>query len=537
MTQQDALDILKTGANVFLTGEPGSGKSHTVNQYVAYLRSRGIEPAITASTGIAATHIGGMTIHSWSGVGVAERLSEDQAAMIAARTKIRKRLARARVLIIDEVSMLSASVLFMVDAVCRLGREADVPFGGLQVVLVGDFFQLPPIAREGAKALFAYASDAWAALNPVVCYLAEQYRQDDPRYLEILSAMRANCFDAMHLERIFEQKYSIENAPEDVPRLFSHNADVDRINDERLKKLPGSTEVFSMKAFGSALLVAALKRNCLSPESLALKRGAAVMCTKNNPVAGFVNGTLGRISDFDRDSGYPIAETHSGGQILIKPMEWTIEEEGRIRARVEQIPLRLAWAITVHKSQGMSMDAAVVDLSDAFEYGQGYVAFSRVRRLSGLYLLGANERAFMISEEVLVKDRQFRIFSEKAEEKLAGMSRGDLDTKHQAFMTRCGGRMQDTADTITGLPQTSLSNPRSSRNGFAHIRAKHPNAYRPWSDADDALLHEFFKRGRATAHIAQHFGRQPGAIRARLLKLGLIAYNADSGRYESQARD
>ncbi|MFY9463334.1 MAG: PIF1 family DEAD/DEAH box helicase [Candidatus Sungiibacteriota bacterium] len=532
MTQQEALDILKTGANVFLTGEPGSGKSHTVNAYVAYLRSCGVEPAITASTGIAATHIGGMTIHSWSGIGIADHLSEEEAMMIAGRTKIRKRLSNARVLIIDEVSMLSAAALSMVDSVCRQGREIDMPFGGLQVVLVGDFFQLPPIGRAGAKARFAYTSDAWRVLNPVVCYLGEQYRQDDPQYLEVLSAIRANRFGAHHRERIFERRHTLGSAPEDVPKLFSHNADVDRINEARLKKLPGETAVFAMEAFGPAALIEVLKRNCLSPESLALKKDAAVMCTKNNPAAGFVNGTLGRVMSFDRESGYPIVETRGGAEILVKTMEWVMEEEGRTRARVAQIPLRLAWAMTVHKSQGMSMDAAVVDLSDAFEYGQGYVALSRVRRLSGLYLLGANARAFMVSDEVLEKDQRFRLVSGKAEEKLAGMDKEELGIKHRAFIMRCGGRMPDTS---ADFQEASSLRGQINRSDLAQIRAKYPNAYRPWSDADDATLRDAFEHKPTTAQLAKHFGRQPGAIRGRLVKLGLIVYNKDSGRYESQA--
>ena len=156
MTQHETLTILKTGANVFLTGEPGSGKTYAVNQYVAYLREHGIQPAVTASTGIAATHIGGMTVHSWSGIGVAELLSEADLAMICGRSKVRRRIAGASVLVIDEVSMLSGTTLSMVDLVCRRIRENQFPFGGLQVVLVGDFFQLPPVARQGKNISFAY---------------------------------------------------------------------------------------------------------------------------------------------------------------------------------------------------------------------------------------------------------------------------------------------------------------------------------------------------------------------------------------------
>ena len=209
MTQSRALEILKTGANVFLTGEPGSGKTHTVNAYVAWLRARGLEPAVTASTGIAATHIGGMTIHAWSGIGIKEDLTERDLDQIAQTERVVRRVGKARVLIIDEVSMLAARTLSMVDAACRAVRRSTAPFGGLQVVLVGDFFQLPPVVKrvyhqdqsyeeptismtlDGMQAAaapeepgwFAYRSRAWAAASPIVCYLHEQHRQEDADFL------------------------------------------------------------------------------------------------------------------------------------------------------------------------------------------------------------------------------------------------------------------------------------------------------------------------------------------------------------------
>ena len=147
MNQSDALKILKTGANVFLTGEPGSGKTYTINQYVSYLHSHSIEPAITASTGIAATHIGGMTIHSWSGIGIRSRLSTSDLKSIATNQYVKKRIGKAKILIIDEISMLPPQTLQMVEAICREVKDSPEPFGGMQVVLVGDFFQLPPVCK------------------------------------------------------------------------------------------------------------------------------------------------------------------------------------------------------------------------------------------------------------------------------------------------------------------------------------------------------------------------------------------------------
>ena len=522
MKQAQALDILKTGVNVFLTGEPGSGKTYVVNQYAAWLRTCGIEPAITASTGIAATHIGGMTIHSWTGIGVAERLSPDDVRFLAARTRLAERLRRANVLIIDEVSMLSASALEMADAVCRAARGNDAPFGGLQAVLTGDFFQLPPVARDGRAAPFAYESETWHAMDLIVCYLTEQHRQAEKDFLELLCAIRGNrCGDA-HRARVLARRVNPHAAPSGMPKLFSHNADVDRINSEELAKLPGEPVSFFMRSRGPQALVAQLRRGCLSPERLELKKGAEIMFTKNNPQRGFVNGTLGTIAGFDEESGYPIAAARDGGRIRAEPMEWSIEENGKKRASIEQVPLRLAWAMTVHKSQGMSLDAAVVDLSQAFEYGQGYVAFSRVRRLAGLYVLGVNERAFLVHPSICREDAVFRTASAAAEKPFSEMPPKDLRALQEQFVRRCGGNI--AAEGVgRELRQGSAAGAERDTSFLAHVRKTHPNAYRPWSVEDDGTLRTLSANGVKTADLARRFGRQRGAIRSRLVKLGLAA--------------
>lgn len=462
MTQDEALAILKTGASVFLTGEPGSGKTHTVNLYVAHLLECGVEPAITASTGIAATHIQGMTVHSWSGIGVREALSAEDLDQLARNKWIVERLNRARVLIIDEVSMLSARMLSMVDAVCRTVRRSAAPFGGLQVVLVGDFFQLPPVVqkkrdvarRETARLLvdeeeddpagFAYQSKAWNALKPSICYLTEQHRQEDRDFLRILSAIRRNACLPEDRERIRSRIGASGDAVGKAARLFPHNADVDRINAEELVKLRGESCVFRMVAQGPAPLVKMLKDGCLSPEELSLKRGARVMFTRNNPNAGFVNGTLGAVVGFAKDSGSPIVRTHDDRSITAEPAEWSIEDGGRRVAKITQVPLRLAWAITVHKSQGLSLDAAVMDLSGTFEYGQGYVALSRVRTLAGLHILGLNDRAFEVHPEVLTKDKEFRAASAQTRQSFAAMGREELAALQADFISAAGGRIPET---------------------------------------------------------------------------------------------
>lgn len=438
MTQEEALTILKTGANVFLTGEPGAGKTHTINEYIRYAKKHKIDVAVTASTGIAATHLGGSTIHSWSGVGIKDHLTPYDVDAIASREYISKRISKASVLVLDEVSMLSSNMLTMVDAVCKAVKQSEEPFGGLQVIFVGDFFQLPPVTRFGPVS-FAYDALAWQQANPITCYLAEQHRQDDAPFLELLSAIRSDTFTELHLSVLEQRKVGDTSIPQDVPKLFSHNVDVDRVNIDILSTLPGEAKNFRMQKKGPAALLSSLQKGCLSPETLSLKVGAVVMFTKNNPKEHFVNGTLGTVTSFSKTDGHPVVTTREGRVIDVEAMDWSVEEHGRILASVTQLPLRLAWAITVHKSQGISLDEAVVDLRQVFEFGQGYVALSRVKRLSGLHLLGWNDRAFAVHPDVLLKDGEFRDASQLAENLFTEMSKEEVDTMHANFIKASGG--------------------------------------------------------------------------------------------------
>ncbi|MBI2476473.1 MAG: AAA family ATPase [Candidatus Taylorbacteria bacterium] len=480
MTQDEALAILKTGANVFLTGEPGSGKTHTVNRYVAWLRERGIEPSITASTGIAATHIGGFTVHSWSGIGVKRFLDRYELDRIGSNKRVYKRVSGARILIIDEVSMLSDRTVEMVDAVCREIRRRSEPFGGLQVVLVGDFFQLPPVNKRetnegsdqaqasfikesGASLRFAFTSPVWRKAKPLVCYLSEQHRQEDAAFLDFLSAVRRGTVIEKH-RALLRPRYS-KTAKNGMTELYSHNADVDHINTAALAKLPGRPSVFVMTGVGPEPLVLSLKRGCLSPETLSLKVGARVMFTKNDTITRqFANGTLGTVTGFAKEGGLPaasaqvgapIVRTNAGRTVFAEPMEWRLEDGGRVLARITQVPLRLAWAITVHKSQGMSLDAAHMNLADAFEYGQGYVALSRVRTLAGLSLAGLNARALEVHPEIRAKDGEFRAAAAAARERFRAMPPEELAAFHKNFIKACGGSLEPVVSGGRPRPATA----------------------------------------------------------------------------------
>jgi len=529
MTQDEALALLRTGASIFLTGQPGSGKTHTVNRYVRELQLQGVGYAYTASTGIAATHGYGVTIHAWSGIGVRETLTRRDLDLLSTNRRLASRIEKTKVLIIDEISMLPARALSLVDAVCRHIRGQQAPFGGLQMVLVGDFFQLPPVVRRdrdesmlqlsgGADAFgaeFAHNSPAWRDLAPTVCYLSEQHRQSDAAFLDVLAAIRSNTCIGTHRDRLASRLIGRDQLPAACTRLFTHNAAVDDINQQQLAKLPGKAHAFAMIAKGPEAFVRTLQRGCLSPERLELKQGAVVMFTKNDPAGRYVNGTLGVVDDFDAEDGYPIVRTRGGKRILAEPSKWKIDEAGRERASITQVPLRLAWAMTVHKSQGMSLDAAVIDLSKAFEYGQGYVALSRLRNLSGLHLLGLNERALRVHPLAVEKDAEFRAASDAAPRLVTEA----VAQQHQPFVAASAARPSRPAGSEPARPRMPWTPQGSALDA---MRAIHAKAYAPWTRDEDGDLKRRHQAGERVDAIAAEFGRKPGAIRSRLKKLGLV---------------
>lgn len=432
MKQSEALQILKMGHNVFITGAAGSGKTHLLNEYIAYLKKHGVEIGITASTGIAATHMGGMTIHAWSGLGIRDSLDEYELDALESRPYLWKRMEHAKVLIIDEISMLHHFRIDLVDKILRAFKRNDEPFGGIQVVLCGDFFQLPPVSRHGEpKAEFAYKSDAWRALDLKICYLEEQHRQTDSTYLRILNDIRENTVSEDTLEHL-ESRFSKGEGDRLATKLYSHNVDVDSENEKELAKISGELFEYEMSGRGKQALVETMTKGCLAPHLLRLKKNARVMFVKNNFDMGYANGTLGTVVECDEDQ--VIVETNNGDRIDVAPATWMVAEEGEVMAEITQFPLRLAWAITVHKSQGMSLDAAEVDLSQAFERGMGYVALSRVRTLEGLVLKGLNGTALCVHDEVLQFDGRFREESEKHADEMLELGEVERERFQEEFL-------------------------------------------------------------------------------------------------------
>ena len=459
MTQEQALRIMKTGVNVYLTGSAGSGKTYLLNKYIKYLESHGVPVAVTASTGIAATHMNGMTIHSWSGLGIKDHLDERELEKLEERKYLWKRFDKARVLIIDEISMLEGKQLEMVERICRRFKRNDKPFGGLQVILSGDFFQLPPVRKgEDKDGEIIPKSKVWQILNPAVCYLEEQFRQKDDILTGILNKIRSNQIEEGDYQ-ILEKRIGVNISAFKPTKLYTHNADVDLINEKELAEINEQEITFVMTGDGPLNLVEILKKSSIATEVLKMKKGAEIMCIKNNFEMGYVNGSRGKIVDFELDTRYPVVELYSGQRVTLKPESWSIEEEGRIKASIKQIPLRLAWAITIHKSQGMSLDNAEIDLGKTFTYGMGYVALSRVRTLEGIILKSLDKKALLVDPRVLSLDQELKDQSVQNKILFAKLSDQEQLKLENDFILKMGGEIEISRNRKTnrGVRDTKIS--------------------------------------------------------------------------------
>ncbi len=442
MLQEVAFRVLKSGANVFLTGSAGSGKTHLLNRYIRYLRVRNAKVAVTASTGIAATHIGGMTVHSWCGLGIRREVLEADLDAIAKKKPVRNRVAQTRVLIIDEISMLSAGTLTCIDRILRHFKKSALPFGGIQVVFAGDFFQLPPVDRDDlpAKQKLAFMAPIWLGVDPKICYLTESHRHADDDLLRLLNEIRSGEVSAACRDALAQKTREWDaRSGEGGVKLYSHKDDVDMNNAHELDKLPGEVRHFAAKTTGNPVVLDSLRKYVMAPEDLQLKNKAQVMFVKNSPDQGYMNGTLGSVVRFG-DKGWPVVKTVGGEMVTAKPAVWSVlDEQGESVASYIQVPLRLAWAITVHKSQGMTLDRATMNLSRAFELGQGYVALSRVKTWDGLRLVDFNERALQVEWLVGKADRRFQALSAQAEAEIAEISDEELNGQFARHILRSGG--------------------------------------------------------------------------------------------------
>jgi ATP-dependent exoDNAse (exonuclease V) alpha subunit len=492
---------MHSGEHVFLTGAAGSGKTYVLNQFIKQAKADKKHVSVTATTGLAATHLGGSTIHAWSGIGVHDVLPANfDEHMLKGRRDI---IQSTDILIIDEVSMLHDYRLDMVDQVARVIRDDERPFGGIQVIMCGDFFQLPPVNRHDSKqGSFVVSSEAWKELDPVICYLGEQHRQDDEVLLDILNALRQGDIRRKHAEALLERIN--DDDADHMTQLHTVNLDVDRINDQKLAELDGEEHIYNATTTGKESYVASLKKSCIAAETLRLKKGALVMAIKNSPERKYVNGSIGTITGFEKLTDYPIVEFMSGKTVTMGLDTWELRDGDTKRASIAQIPLKLAYAITVHKSQGMTLDAARIDLRKAFVEGMGYVALSRVRRLDGLSLIGINRMALKVSEDALRIDKDLR---KKA---------ADDHARFEKLRAKATKRAK--AETKKAAKKEEDKGKGSWTDRLEIMRKEYPNAYRPWTNEQDERIKQGFQSGVSIDELSKKLGRHKNSILLRLQK-------------------
>ena len=478
--QRHVLDlVVEQKKSVFFTGSAGTGKSVLLREIISVLRKKNAKQqdrvAITASTGLAACNVGGVTLHSFAGIGLGKEDAPELVKKIKRNQKAKHRWLRTSVLIVDEISMVDADLFDKLEAVARALRNNSRPFGGIQLVITGDFFQLPPVPESGRQARFCFDASAWASSIDHTIGLHHVFRQKDSAFAGMLNEMREG-----HLSEKSVRAFHALSRPLDedsaypsfaATELFPTRQEVEAANSTRMRQLHGSTVTYEARDGGSIVDKAQRDRllgNCMAPEVLELKKGAQVMLIKNIDEM-LVNGSLGRVrgfmneaqfdsynadpDEFERlqqasdDEGLSAAQmkkrrqmhlnagstahvwplirfTLSDGNtrdLLCNRETWKIElPNGEVQASRQQVPLILAWALSIHKAQGQTLEKVKVDLGRVFEKGQAYVALSRATTMKGLQVLRFEKGKVMAHERVRGFYREL--------DRVAGTSEGERKT-------------------------------------------------------------------------------------------------------------
>jgi ATP-dependent exoDNAse (exonuclease V) alpha subunit len=415
-SQSQALKMMQAGHNIFLTGNAGTGKSTVICTYIATCGKR---MDVTATTGVAALNLRDQfsarhaiqlattTIYRWAGIGLGtlrgkdinetdeqgyKRLREEmrRPPFSFSRAKAFERIKKCNILVIDEISMLPGRTLQFVEYVCRKERNDPRPWGGMQVICVGDFLQLPPVSKTGIFD-WAFSNPVWKFSNFVPVVLTKIHRQDDDSFKDLLNAVRIGELKKHHYD-LLSTKVAIFPS-NNLIRLFTHNIQVDKYNGTRLAMIEKHAQTFLMKDTGEGECNW-IRNNLITPNKLELKRGARVMVTVNlasdqgDGTLMAVNGSLGTVTTLYNSGKAPWVEVllDDGRTIIVPEFKWHVDPSRPHLGHVSQIPLRLAWATTIHKSQGLSLDSALIDARATRDPGQTYVALSRVRTLEGLHL-------------------------------------------------------------------------------------------------------------------------------------------------------
>lgn len=452
--QQHVLNlVVEHKKSVFFTGSAGTGKSVLLREIISALRKKyAREPdrvAVTASTGLAACNVGGVTLHSFSGIGLGKESAEELIKKIKKNQKARHRWMRTKILIIDEVSMVDGDLFDKLEQIARTLRNNGRPFGGIQLIITGDFFQLPPVPENGRLAKFAFDAGTWNTAIEHTIGLHHVFRQRDPAFANMLNEMRegrltqASIAEFKKLDRPLSFQDDL-----DATELFPTRQEVDRANQLRMQQLHGETHTFEARDGGTITDKAMRDRllgNCMAPEAIHLKKGAQVMLIKNMDDT-LVNGSLGKVIGFmseqtfdkyieneeafyatqagddsirsdiktklksdllgvNTTQAYPVVRfaiaDGTTRDLLCQREPWKVElPNGEVQASRSQVPLILAWALSIHKAQGQTLERVKVDLGKVFEKGQAYVALSRATSMAGLQVLRFDPKKVVAHDKV-----------------------------------------------------------------------------------------------------------------------------------------
>jgi len=429
--QQEAFQKYTEGKNIFVTGPGGSGKSELIKRIYKHAQLHEKEIHVCAMTGCAAVLLRckAKTIHSWAGIGLGKASVEFLVKKINQNRFARDTWKKTQVLIIDEVSMMSKKLFEMLNQIGKSVRNNQRPFGGIQVILFGDFYQLPPVGERDDPDTnkFCFESEDWLKIFPRTqqVELVKIFRQSDTRFTDILNKMRVGELDKASVE-ILQQYMGRDKNNQDFltepTKIMPRRERVVSINQEKLAQLTGEEKRFKIKfmypenkildeakkaAYTTELTF--MSKNLICDEEIVLKIGAQVMCVTNilsnegdleDREFILCNGSQGIVTGFDKGNGFPIVKFNNGVVRVMTPNVWWNEKNPQIG--VAQVPLILAWALTIHKTQGATLDVAEIDVGDGiFEYGQTYVAISRVKTLNGLYLASFDAKRVRADKKVV----------------------------------------------------------------------------------------------------------------------------------------
>jgi len=419
-------DLIKKGENLFITGYAGTGKSYILNKL-----KKKFKIDVTSTTGLAAVNIQGQTIHSWAGVGICNKPVEQVIENIFKRASLKKQIFNCKILAIDEISMLDARTFDYIDRVLRNLKDDTKPFGGIQVLLFGDFFQLPPVEKSNG---FCFESETWHELNLETIFLEKIYRQTDEEFIKSLNNIRLNQLTDKDLRFFYDREVNYNTEDSDILHIFSTNREADNYNNAKFNSVESKLHKFKsvdkihrkkseivvdknnlsdkLSKF-DLMTLETFDKSCKAPCVLELKKGCKVMLLKNLDFKkGLINGSCGTVLELDEnDNGDSIlVKFDNGVEEIIPKHTFEAYRDGELVVSREQYPLRLAYGITIHKSQGMTLEKLIVDCNRIFECGQAYVALSRIKSIEGLYLKSFSPNKVSVNQQVVNFYESLRTF-------------------------------------------------------------------------------------------------------------------------------